>query len=134
MPTPSNSILGRLSAALGLSSWLLSLVFLALFGTALRALTADIPIHSHTFNATDSTRQLGMSVQLMNHALEGWAVGIAAFGVLAVCAILALLGVESGRRALKSGASTGSAAAGTTAGGLYLCCLAGLFGLALAAS
>ncbi len=131
MAQPPRNLLGRLSAALGLSAWVFAVVVAAIFGGTLRALAADVPVHDHTLQATESTRQMGMTVTLMNDALEGWAVGAAVLGLFGVGAVLALLGVESGRRAMASTGACASAAAGTTAGGLYLCCLASLIGLGI---
>jgi hypothetical protein len=110
---------------------MLSLAFLGLSGTTLRVLAADVPIGPDTVAGGGTPLEIEMSMQLMNNALEGWAVAIAAFGVFAIGAVLAVLSVESGRRALQSDAASSTAAAGTTAGGLYLVSLVGLLTLAV---
>jgi hypothetical protein len=124
-------MLGRLSAVLATLAWMLALAFLGLSGASLRALAADVPIDPDTIAGGGTPLQMNMSMMLMNNALESWAVGIAAFGVFAVGAVLAILSVESGRRAIRLGAGTGAAAAGATAGGLYLASLVGIVTVAM---
>ncbi len=131
MALPPQSTLGRISAVLATSAWLLSLAFLGLAGTSLRALAADVPIGPDTLGGGGAPLQMNMSMQLMNHALEGWAIAIAAFGIFALGAVLAALSVESGRRAMESGTNNSAAAAGTTAGGLYLISLVSMLSVAL---
>ncbi len=122
MPIPPRSILGRMSAALGTSAWLLALAFVACFSSTMRTLAADVPVHEHTLHATDQTMQVGVGVQVLNASLEGWAVAVTAFGVFAVSAVLASLGIWTGRRAMATSTST-AAATGLATGGLYLCLL-----------
>lgn len=131
MASPPRSTLGRISAVLATLAWMLSLAFLGLSVTSLRALGADVPIGPDTIAGGGRPLQMDISMQLMNNALEGWGVAIAAFGVFAVGAVLAALSVESGRRAIRQGSRTSAAAAGTTAGGLYLVSLAGIVTVAV---
>lgn len=131
MALPPRSTLGRISAVLATLAWLLSLAFLGLAGTSLRALAADVPIGPDTLSGGGAPLQLNISTQFMSHALEGWAIAIAAFGVFAIGAVLAALSVESGRRAMQHNSNNSAAAAGTTAGGLYLVSLVGILSVAL---
>lgn len=116
-------LLGRLSAALAILAWAMSLIFIWFSGTTLQVLAADTPMGDDTLASGAAPLQLGLTVQMLNSAMEGWAVAIGAFGVFAAGALAALLSLESGRRAMRRGAVPASAAAGTTAGGLYILCL-----------
>ncbi|MCH2135192.1 MAG: hypothetical protein MK101_01265 [Phycisphaerales bacterium] len=131
MAQPPRPLLARISAILAAVAWTISLASLGLSSTTLHALAPEVPLGHDTLSAGVAPLQLGMSMQFMNGAMEGWAMAVGAFGIFAAGAIAALLSVVSGRWALRHNRTSATAAAGTTAGALYLACLVGVIAVGL---
>ena len=126
MTTADRSALIRCTLFLSSLAWILPTCVLGLALWIVRDLSNVEPLASNAAAVGGATIELGLSSLFKGNALMAFALALGVFAVFALGSVLAVLGMLTGRQAIRLGGATIPALAGVLTAGLYLATLAGL--------
>lgn len=107
-------------------AWILPACVLGLAMWVIHDLSGVDPFASSATSSGYATMELGLSSIFKGHTLVAFSLALCVFAVFALGSLLAVLGMLTGRQAIRVGGATAPALVGVISAGLYLATLAGL--------
>ena len=132
MTTADRSCLVRCTLWLSSLAWILPACVLGLSAWLVHDLTGINPLASPVSEFGDSSFELGLASLFHGHSLAAFSMALAVFAIFAVGSLLAVLGVLTGRQAVRVGGLTAPVLVGILTAGLYLATVAGILGASVA--